>query len=140
MDVERLIDLQRFVPPTRSLSHHFLSDVFPDSFGVLEGEKLVRSTSTQYKFRYCEQLVVYHDPESHSRLNHRSLRSIVTTPLVNPSSDGEFEDWTALSRPASHSIEIHISGLRGYPGSTSSLVCFPASCFTDTAHKPLPRT
>ncbi len=114
-----------------SRSRCFLSDAFPDSSGVLEGEKLVRGSSIRYHLRYREQPVVYHDSESRPRLNHSYLRPIVTTPSANPTSDGAFEEWTVLSRPASHSINIHIYGSRGSPGSTSSLVCFNTSIYSD---------
>ena len=123
-----------------SLSRRFLSDIFPDSSGVLSGERLVRGSSTRYYLRHLEQSVSFHGSESRSRLNHRCLRSIVTTPPTNPSSDKTFEDWTALCRPASHSIDIHIDGLWGSPGSTSSPVCFHASSFTETVRKLLHRT
>jgi hypothetical protein len=118
-----------------SLSRRCLSDVFIDSFGVLEGEQLVRGSSTRYNSRYCEQPVVYHDSEFSSRLNHCCLRPIITTPLTNPSSDGAFEDWTVLSHPAPHSIDTHIYGLRGSPETTSSLVGFP-SCASGILCKP----
>lgn len=123
-----------------SLSRRFFSDVYSDSSGVLEGEKLVRDPSTRYHLRHCEQPVVYHGSESRSRLNHSYLRPIITTPSANCLSDGAFEDWRALSRPVSHSIDIHIYGLRGSPGYTSSLVCFRASSFSDISCKPLRRT
>ena len=118
----------------------FLSDVFPDSSGVLEGEQVVRGSSTRYNLRYCEQPVVYNDSESRSRLNHSYLRPIITTPSANPSSVGAFEDWTVLSHPTLHSINVHIYDSRGSPGSTSSLVCFHASNYSDIARKLLHRT
>ncbi|KAI9457241.1 hypothetical protein BJY52DRAFT_515138 [Lactarius psammicola] len=98
--------------------------VFRDSSGVLEGERLVNSSSIRGKLYYREQPVVYHDPDSCSRLNHRCLRSIITTP-ANPSLGGTFEDWTVLSRPAPHSINIHIYRSRGSLESTSSLGLLP---------------
>ncbi|KAI9452685.1 hypothetical protein BJY52DRAFT_1225982 [Lactarius psammicola] len=95
--------------------------VFRDSSGVLEGEQLVKGSGIRGKLWYCEQPVVYHDSDSRSRLNHRCLRPIVTTLSANPSLEGTFEDWTALSRPASRSINIHIYRSREFAGSTSSL-------------------
>ena len=132
-----MLDLQRFVTCFVISS---LSDVFPDSSGVLEGEKLVRDSSIRYSLRPCEQPVVYHGSEFRSRLNHSCLWPIVATPSANSLSDGAFEDWTVLSGPGSHSIDIHIYGLRGSSGSTNSLVCFSAFGFSDTSCEPLHRT
>ena len=132
-----MLGLQRFV--TRFVISS-LSDVFPDNSGVLEGEKLVINSSTRYCLRHSEQPVVYHGSEFHSRLNHSCLRPIITTPSAHPSPDGAFEDWTVLGLPISYSIDIHIYGLRGSHGSTSILVCFRASGFSDAACKPLYRT
>ncbi|KAN0133536.1 hypothetical protein V8E53_008704 [Lactarius tabidus] len=92
--------------------------VFRDSSGVLEGERLVRSI--QGNFWYCEQPVAHHDSEFRSRSSHSCLRPVVTTPPADPSAEWTFEDWTLLTRPASHSIDIHIYGSRR-PGSTTSL-------------------
>ena len=114
--------------------------VCPDISGVLEGEQLIRGSSTRSNLGYREQAVVYHDPESHPRSNHSYLRPIITTPSATPSSDGDFNDWAVLSRPASHSINMHIYGLLGSPGSTSGLVCSRASSFFDNAYKHLRRT
>ena len=114
------------------LSPRFLSDIFPDYSGVIEGEELVKSSSIRGKLWYCEQPVVYHDSKPHSQLKHRTLRPIVTTPLSDPSTRGTFEDWTVLSHQESRSINIHIYGSRGPPGSTSSLVGFHVSCYSDT--------
>jgi hypothetical protein len=116
-----------------------LSYVCPDIFGVLEGERLVRDTDTRYYLRYCEQPVVYHDSGFRSRLDHNHLPPIVTTRLADPS-DEAFEDWTALSHPASHSMDIHIYGSRAPPESIVSPVCFRASKFSDNASKRLHRT
>ncbi len=123
-----------------SLFCRFLSDIFPDDSGVLEGEQLVRSSSIQGKLWYCEQPVVYRDSESRSRLNHCCLRPILTTPLGDSPAGGTFEDWTVLSRPESHSINIHIYRSREFPESTSSLVCFYAPSYSDTAPNLLHRT
>ena len=73
-----------------SISHHFLSNVFPDSSGVLEGERLVRSSNTRYYLRHIEHSVVNPGSESRSRLNRRYLLPIMTPPPSNPSSVG---DW-----------------------------------------------
>jgi hypothetical protein len=97
------------------------SNVFSDSSGVLEGEGLVRSCSIQGKLWCCEQPAVYHDTESLSRLNHRCLRRIASTTLGDSLTERTFEDWTVLSRPASHIMNIHIYGPRR---SLRSLVCF----------------
>lgn len=117
-----------------------VSDVFLDSFGVLEGESLVRDSSTRYNLRYSERPVVHHNFESRSRLNHSCLQPIITTPSADPSLHGAFEDWTVLSRPGSHSIDIHVYGLRGSHGPTSILVCLRTSGFSDVACEPLHRT
>ncbi|KAN0137498.1 hypothetical protein V8E53_004549 [Lactarius tabidus] len=124
--VEWLLDLQRFVPlfPSGQFLSEVQADIFIDSHGVLEGEQLVRASSTQYHLRYSEELVVSHDADSRFRLNHNSLRPIVTTPLANPSEspDEGFEDWKVLlSHPASNSINMHIYDLRWYPGPARSL-------------------
>ena len=98
-----------------------LSDVFLDRSGVLEGEQVVRSSSIRGKLWSYEQPAVYHDTESSSaRLNHRCLRPIVATPLSDSPTDGTFEDWKVLSRPALQNMNIHIYG----PGSPGNLVCF----------------
>ncbi|KAH8978305.1 hypothetical protein EDB92DRAFT_1956704 [Lactarius akahatsu] len=75
------------------------------------------------RFFLDEQPVEYHDSESRPRLDHSYLRPIITTPSANPSSSsvGEFEDWTVLSHPASHSVNAHIYFPRGSPGPTSNL-------------------
>jgi hypothetical protein len=112
--------------------------MFPDSFGVLEGEQLVRGSSTKY-VRHCEQPTMYHNSGLRSQSNHTYLRPIVTQ-LANPSSDGTFEDWTILSRPASNSIDVHIYGLWVSPRFNGSLVCSFASCLSETANKLLCRT
>ena len=117
-----------------------LSDVFKDSFGILEEESLVRDSSTRYNLRHCERPVVHHDFESRSRLDHNCLQPIITTPSADPSLDGAFENWTVLSRPGSHSIDIHIYGLRSSHGPTSILVRFRTSNFPNGACKPLHRT
>ena len=106
----------------------------------LRASNLSGGSSTRSNLGYREQAVVYHDPESHPRSNHSYLRPIITTPSATPSSDGEFNDWAVLSRPASHSINMHIYGLLGSPGSTSGLVCSRAPSFSDTAYKYLRRT
>lgn len=122
------------------LSHQFLSDVFPDSSGVLEGERFVRGSSTRYYFQHFEQSVVYHGSESRSWLKHHRLWPIVTTPSASPLLDRGFEAWTSLSRLTSHSTDIHIYGLCGSPASTSSLVRFHASGLSGSACQPLHRT
>ena len=116
------------------------SDAFLDGTGVLQGEQLIRGSSSRYYLRHFEQSVYYHGSKSRSRLNHRCLRPIVTIPSANSSSDGEFEDWTALSCLTSHSTDIHIYELWGSPASTSILVCFHASSLSDTACQRLHRT
>jgi hypothetical protein len=123
-----------------SLSRRFLSDVYPDSSGALEGENLVRDSSTRYHLRHCERPVVYYGSESRSRLNHSYLQPIVTAPSVNSLSDGAFEVWTALNHPVSHSVDIHIYGLRESPASSSSLVSLRASGLSNISCKPLRRT
>ena len=105
------------------LCYGFLSEVFPDSSGVLEGEKLVRVSSSRYILRYCEQPVVHYDSDSGPRLNHTYLSPIVTTPLANHPWDEAFEDWTALSRSASHSMDMHVYSLRASPESIRNVVC-----------------
>ncbi|KAH9021822.1 hypothetical protein EDB85DRAFT_2293351 [Lactarius pseudohatsudake] len=94
---------------------------FRNRVGALEGEQLVRGSGVQEDLWYRKQPVVYHDSWSHARLNYGCLRPIVTTPSVDPSSEGSFEDWTVLSHPASHSNNIHIYGPRGTLRSTTTL-------------------
>ncbi|KAF8268652.1 hypothetical protein EI94DRAFT_1700067 [Lactarius quietus] len=101
--------------------------VFRDNSGVLEGERLVRSTSIRGKLWYCEQPAIHHESESLSRLKRRFLRPIATTTLNDSPTRVALEDWTVLSRPASHPINIHIYGSRGSPGSTSDLDLPPPS-------------
>ncbi|KAI9432323.1 hypothetical protein H4582DRAFT_1104928 [Lactarius indigo] len=91
--------------------------IFRNRSGELEGEQLVRSFSIPYDLWYCEQSVVHQDSESGSRLNHSRLQPVVTTPLDDSPTETP-EDWTFLSRPVSHSINIPIYHSRG---STSSL-------------------
>ena len=122
-----------------SLCRCFLSDIFADISGALEGEQLVRGSSMRGKLWYCEQPVMYHESWSLSRSKHRYLRPIVTTPSSDYPKRATFEDWTVLSRPASHSINRHIYCLRGSPGSTSSLVCFHAYDCSNTTPKLLHR-
>ena len=122
-----------------SLCRCFLSEIFPDNSGVLEGEQLVRGSDMGGKLWYCEQPVMYHESESISQLKHRHLRPIVTTPLSDYPRRATFEDWTVLSRPASHPINIHIYRLRGSPGSTSGLVCFRPYNYSHTTPKLLHR-
>ncbi|KAI9432321.1 hypothetical protein H4582DRAFT_2102310 [Lactarius indigo] len=99
--------------------------IFRDDSGVLEGEQLIRSSSTRDKLWYREQPVVFHDSEfchgSQLTRNHRCLRPIVTTSFGDFPTGGTFGDWKALSRPASHPINIHIYGSRGSPISANSL-------------------
>ncbi|KAI9457225.1 hypothetical protein BJY52DRAFT_1187433 [Lactarius psammicola] len=93
--------------------------IFRDRSGVLEGEQLVRSSSTiWYNLWYREEPDVRQDSESRSRLNHSYLRPIVTTLSSDRSAEGILEDWTVLSRPASHSINIIIYGSGRSPGYT----------------------
>jgi len=102
------------------------SDVFSDNSRVLEGEQLDKGSSIRGKLWCDEQPVVFHDTDPRSRLNHSCLQPILTTPSANPPLEGTFEDWTVLSRPESHSINIHSYGSQRSPGSASSLVCFHA--------------
>ena len=110
-----------------SLPRRLLSDVFPDRSGVLEGERLVRSSSMQYNLRYGEKPVVHQDSKYRSRLNH--LVSPIVTTKANHSAEEKFEDWTVLSHPASHCIDIHIYGSRA---PTSHLVCLNTSMYFDS--------
>ena len=111
-----------------SLSCGLLSEVIPDGSGILEGEKLVRVSSSRYVLRYCERPVVHYDSDSDSgpRLNHTYLPPIVTTSLTNLSLDEAFEDWAALSR-SSRSMDMHVYSLRVSPESIRSLVRFRSS-------------
>jgi hypothetical protein len=122
------------------LSCRFLSELIPDSSGVLEGEDIVRASNMRYNLRYCEQPVGYQDSGLRSRLNHSHLPPIVTTPRLVDSSDEAFEDWTALSRPASHFMDMHIYGSRASPESIISLVCLHESKFCRNTSKHLYRT
>ncbi|KAI9456029.1 hypothetical protein BJY52DRAFT_1384085 [Lactarius psammicola] len=82
--------------------------IFKDSSGILEGEQFVRNTSIKGNWRRYEEPVVFHNCKCRARLNHRRLRPIITTPLVNPASEMPFDDWAVLSHPSSHSINIQI--------------------------------
>ncbi|KAH9029309.1 hypothetical protein EDB83DRAFT_1890980 [Lactarius deliciosus] len=99
--------------------------IFKDRSGVLEGEQLVRNYSIQYNLWHREEPGLVHqdsDSGSHSRLNHSCLLPVVTSPSADRSAEGTFDDWTVLSRPASHCIDIHIYGSRGSSTSTQDLV------------------
>ncbi|KAF8271176.1 hypothetical protein EI94DRAFT_1721043 [Lactarius quietus] len=85
--------------------------IFRDRSGVLEGEQLVRSPEMRYNLWYCEEPIVHQDSEPRSRLNRRCLPPIVTIP-TDCSAEGTFEDWTILSRPTSHYVDIHVHGSR----------------------------
>ena len=122
----------------RGLCHVFprsfsLSDVFSDRSGVLEGEQLVRSSNNiRGNSWYCEQQVVSHNSKFRSRPIHRCLRPIVTTPSADCSGGGIFEDWTALNRLASRSINVYIYGSSSQgPESINSPVCFDTSVYSD---------
>ncbi len=112
-----------------SPSRFLLSDVLSDRSGVLEGEQLVRGSSIRGNLWYCDQQVVLHGPGSRYRLNHRCLRPIVTISSADRSAREISEDWTALNRLASCSINTHTYGSRGSPGSINTLVCFDASIY-----------
>ncbi|KAH9175952.1 hypothetical protein EDB89DRAFT_240045 [Lactarius sanguifluus] len=101
--------------------------IFRDNSGVIEGEQLVRDSNIRGKLWFWEQPVVYDDGEEcRSRMDHGYLRPILTTSLADSrSADGASEDWTVLSRPASHSINIHISIVREVSASTSILDLAP---------------
>ena len=116
-----------------------LSDVFTDYSGVLEEEQLVGGINARNNLWHCQQPALYQDSKPPSRPNHGCLRPIVTTSRADSSSEGTFQDWTILSHPASHSINIHIYGPGRSPESTSTLVCFNTSSYSDTARKLLCR-
>ncbi|KAI9440444.1 hypothetical protein H4582DRAFT_2097302, partial [Lactarius indigo] len=101
--------------------------IFRDNSGVIEGQGLVIDSNIRGKLWFCEQPVVYDDDDSEprSQMDHSYLRPILTTLLRDRSADGAFEDWTVLSRPASHSINIHLSFAREISASTSSLDLAP---------------
>ncbi len=109
-----------------------LSDVSPDSSGVLEGEQLVRGTSIRGNWWRYEEPVVFPNCECRARLNPSRLRPIITTPSGNPASGVPFDDWAVLSHPSSHSINIQIYSAQRPHGSTD-LVRFNA---LNTLHKP----
>ncbi|KAH9062538.1 hypothetical protein EDB83DRAFT_2675313 [Lactarius deliciosus] len=94
--------------------------IFRDRSGILEGEQLVRSSSIRYNLWCCEEPVVRQDSGSRSRLNHGSLRPILTAPSADHSADWTSKDWTVSSHPASHFNDIH-----GSRESTSSLDLAP---------------
>ena len=109
-----------------------LSDVFTDYSGVLEEEQLVRGPNT-HNLWHCEQPVLYQDSKTSPRPNNSCLRPIATTPPADSSWEKTFQDWTVLTHPASHSINIHIYGPGRSPQST--LVCFNTSSHSGTALK-----
>ncbi|KAH9066569.1 hypothetical protein EDB87DRAFT_436231 [Lactarius vividus] len=102
--------------------------IFRDNSGVIEGEQLVRDSNIRGKLWFWEQPVVYNDDdddECRSRMDHSYLRPILITPPADRSADGASEDWTVLSRPASHSINIYISIVREVSASTGNLDLAP---------------
>ncbi|KAH9167526.1 hypothetical protein EDB89DRAFT_119978 [Lactarius sanguifluus] len=106
------------------LSRFFLFDIFLDTSGVLKGEQLVRSSSsssTQDNWWHYEQPVISPDSESLARLSHNCLRPIITNPSANPTLGFPLEDWSSLSRPALHFINIHIYDASRPPRSLEAL-------------------
>ena len=136
MVAEWFPDLSRFVPFL--LARHPVSDVSLDRSGVLEGEQLVRCSTLGYKLWCREEPEKRRDTESRSRLNRRLLRPVVTTPTVDDSSEGSFEDWTVLSHPESHCTNIHIYGPGG--STISCLECYNKSIYSNPSSKPSHRT
>ena len=105
-------------------SRQFLSDIFPDSSGVLEGEKLVRNTIIGNWRRYDEPSV-FLNFEFLARLCRSHLPPIITTPSVNPTLGRPFDDWTVLSHPSSYSRNMHIYPAQS-PHRSMNMVCFDA--------------
>lgn len=96
--------------------------IFKDSSGVLEGEQLVRNTSIKGNWWRYDEPVVSSNCERRVRLNHRRLRPILTTPSVGPStSEMPFDDWTDLSHPSSHSINVQMYSAQRCCGSSMDL-------------------
>ena len=113
-----------------------LSDVFPDSTGVLEGEQLIRTLNIRGSLRYCERPVVSPNSGSRSRLNHSCLRPIITL-SADLTLGSPFKSWTVLSRPASYINNIHIYDTQGTSGPSNDLVRVDvsnASHMTPTYH------
>jgi hypothetical protein len=63
--------------------------IFKDCTGVLEGERPIRSLNVRASLRYSESL---------PRLNHSSLRPIMTNPSTDLAS-WTLKDWTVLGDP-----------------------------------------
>ncbi|KAI9432403.1 hypothetical protein H4582DRAFT_1112410 [Lactarius indigo] len=95
--------------------------IFKNSSGVLEGEKLVRNTNTKGNWWHYDDPIVFPKCECRPRLNPNRLRPIVTTLSANPASGMPFDDWTFLSHPSSHSINIQIYSAQGRRESTTDL-------------------
>jgi hypothetical protein len=112
-------------------SRPFLSDVFPDSSGVLEGEQLVRNTSIKGNLWRYDEPVVFPNCRCRARAKRSHLRPIITTPTVNPLSGMQFDDWTVLGHPSSHAINIQIYSAQRRRGYTVDLVRLNA---LDTLH------
>ena len=125
MDAKRHPDLQRLAPFYPFF--HF-SDVFPDISGVLEGEQLVRNSSIDSHWWCNEEPVVFPNCECCTRLNHRLLPPIITTPSVNPVSEMPFQvdDWTFLSHPSPRPINLQIYSAQSGRASTKDLVSLNA--------------
>ena len=107
------------------------SDVFPDGSGVLEGEQLVRNTSIKTPWWCYEEPVVFPNCECCTRLNHTLLPPIATTPSVTPSVNSTslmpFDDWTFLTHPSPHPINLKIYSVQSRRGSIMDLVRLNAS-------------
>ncbi|KAI9442753.1 hypothetical protein H4582DRAFT_1309113 [Lactarius indigo] len=93
--------------------------IFRDRFGVLEGEKLVRSSSMRYNIRLHEELDVHQYLQTYSRLNHGFSRLSPTTLSMDRPVERTFRvgDWIVLSLPESYRIDVHVRGSREFTNS-----------------------
>ncbi|KAN0133623.1 hypothetical protein V8E53_008570 [Lactarius tabidus] len=84
--------------------------ILKDRNGVLEGEQSIRTFRIGGNIRYYERPAVFSNSESLSRLDHSSLRPIITTPSNSLTACSPFEDWTVLRRSALCSSGISTYG------------------------------
>ncbi|KAH9011619.1 hypothetical protein EDB84DRAFT_1007867 [Lactarius hengduanensis] len=85
--------------------------IFRDRSGILEGDQLVRGSSIWSNFSRYETPVVHQD--SKFRSNRSYLRLIATTLSADHSADWTSKDWTVLTHPAFHCVDVQIHSSQG---------------------------
>ncbi|KAH8995988.1 hypothetical protein EDB92DRAFT_1844354, partial [Lactarius akahatsu] len=85
--------------------------IFRDRSGILEGDQLVGGSSIWYSLSRYETQVVHQD--SKFRLNRSYLLPIATTLPADHSADWTSKDWTVLTHPAFHCVDVRIHSSRG---------------------------